>query len=95
MTEFHRIEVNARVEADVRGVLLVNSTAVREALDLGPDEEITDEDLVTYATEHDDLDGVELEVRDVTYWKSSTATLIARATVDPGTTSGPTEQEPS
>ena len=83
-TEYHRIEVTAKVEADVRGVLFVSSAAVREALGLPAGAPISDGELLEYATEHDDLDGVDLEVTDVTYWKSSDAKLQARATTDPG-----------
>lgn len=82
-TEYHRIEITAKVEAKVRGTLYASSAQIREALGLPAGAPLTDEDLTEFAME-DSLDGVDLEVLDVTYWHSTDAAVKQRATTDPG-----------
>jgi hypothetical protein len=79
VSDLRAITVKARVDATVKGTLYVTDEQVRQALEMAPDLPITDDDLVLYASEYDDLADVELTVTDVDYWRSSTYTRVKPA----------------
>lgn len=80
-TDFHYIEVTAKVTATVRGNLIVTSALVRKTLGIPEGEPVTDEDLIAFA-ENDDLDGVDLEVVDIHTWDSTEEKVLRRATTN-------------